>query len=153
MSEVSGSSWWQTLPGLLTALGAVLTAVTGLVLALNQIGFFSSTRVPNPSVDRPPAEVGQGGPKQGPSFDCKTNRNLVEQAICGDAELSAKDLALDDLFLQVRDRLSGEPRANLVEVQRIWVSKRNQCRDPGMAACLGQSYDARIRELEAAGRH
>jgi uncharacterized protein len=77
----------------------------------------------------------------------------VEQAICADAELSAKDLALDDLFLQVRDRLSGELRANLIEAQRSWVSKRNQCRDPGMAACLAQSYDSSIRELEAAGRH
>ena len=64
-------------------------------------------------------------------------------------------MPLQLLFLQVRDRLSGEPRTSLVEAQRISVSKRSQCRDPGMAACLRQSYDARIRELEAeaAGRH
>ena len=31
-------SWWQTLPGILTAVAATLTAVTGLVVALNQTG-------------------------------------------------------------------------------------------------------------------
>jgi uncharacterized protein len=77
----------------------------------------------------------------------------VEQAICADAELSAKDLNLNALFLQSRDRLSGEPRDNLIEAQRNWVSKRNQCHDPGMVTCLAQSYDARIRELEAAGHN
>jgi hypothetical protein len=30
--------WWQTLPGMMTALGAVITALTGLLLALNQVG-------------------------------------------------------------------------------------------------------------------
>ncbi len=39
----NGSSWWTTLPGLLTALAAIITAVTGLVLALNQIGLFGSS--------------------------------------------------------------------------------------------------------------
>jgi uncharacterized protein YecT (DUF1311 family) len=153
MSEISGSSWWQTLPGVLTAVGAVLTALTGLILALNQIGVFGGSHAPSSNVDRPPTEVTHSGPHQGPSFDCKTDKSPVEQAICGDAELSAKDLALDDRFHQVRDRLSGQARADLVEAQRIWVSKRNQCHDPGMAACLTQSYDTRIRELEAAGRH
>jgi eukaryotic-like serine/threonine-protein kinase len=34
-------SWWQTLPGIFTAAAATLTAITGLILALNQIGVFS----------------------------------------------------------------------------------------------------------------
>lgn len=33
-----GHGWWSTLPGILTAAAAVLTAVTGLVVALNQAG-------------------------------------------------------------------------------------------------------------------
>ncbi|HEX9320569.1 MAG TPA: hypothetical protein VF913_00415 [Xanthobacteraceae bacterium] len=151
MSEVSGSSWWQTLPGVLTAVGGLLTAVTGLVLALNQIGVFS-THTSSSRPDRPPSVVVDHRQQQGPSFDCKTDRGLVEQAICGDAELAARDLVLDDLFLKERDRLSGQARADLLEAQRIWVGKRNQCRDPGMAACITQSYDARIRELRAAAR-
>jgi hypothetical protein len=37
------ASWWQTLPGMLTAAAAVVTAVGGLVLALSQAGFFTRT--------------------------------------------------------------------------------------------------------------
>jgi len=41
MDDKSGSTtWWQTLPGILTAVAALLTAVGGLVLAFHQAGFF-----------------------------------------------------------------------------------------------------------------
>jgi hypothetical protein len=40
--------WWQTLPGLLTAAAAILTAVTGLLVALNQIGLFHHAQPPAP---------------------------------------------------------------------------------------------------------
>jgi hypothetical protein len=39
-TEPRPNSWWQTLPGILTAAGAIITAVTGLVIALNQAGLF-----------------------------------------------------------------------------------------------------------------
>lgn len=38
--------WWQTLPGLLTAFATVITAVTGLLVALHQAGCFA--RSPQP---------------------------------------------------------------------------------------------------------
>jgi hypothetical protein len=34
-----GGSWWLTLPGLLTGAAAVVTAVTGLLLGLHQVGW------------------------------------------------------------------------------------------------------------------
>lgn len=34
-------SWWQTLPGILTAVAALITASTGLIVALNNVGVFS----------------------------------------------------------------------------------------------------------------
>jgi hypothetical protein len=37
-----GSSWWQTVPGTLTAIAAVITAVSGLVIALNHAGVIGS---------------------------------------------------------------------------------------------------------------
>jgi len=37
------SSWWTTLPGMLTALAAIVTAVTGLLLGLNQIDLFKES--------------------------------------------------------------------------------------------------------------
>ncbi|MGH3943230.1 MAG: hypothetical protein ACRDTG_32330 [Pseudonocardiaceae bacterium] len=42
-SGKSQNSWWTTLPGLLTALAAIVTAVTGLLLGLNQIGLFEGS--------------------------------------------------------------------------------------------------------------
>ncbi|HUK34822.1 MAG TPA: hypothetical protein VLV86_12955 [Vicinamibacterales bacterium] len=33
--STGGSSWWQTLPGVLTGLAAIITAVTGLIVAFN----------------------------------------------------------------------------------------------------------------------
>jgi len=33
-------SWWQTMPGILTAIAAMMTATTGLLIALNQVGCF-----------------------------------------------------------------------------------------------------------------
>jgi hypothetical protein len=197
MSEVSRATRWQTLPGALIALGVLLASITGLILALNQIGFFTSSPNANPPAPQvadhgspqapaprvadhgapqapaplvadgapqapapqvtdhgsPQAPAPQVVPVQGPSFDCKTNRRPVEQAICGDAELSSKDRALQDLYSQVLGGLSGQARTDLIQAENGWVTQRNQCRDPGMTACLAQSYDARIRELKAAAHH
>jgi hypothetical protein len=51
MSDEGRTRWWMTLPGLLTALAAVITAVTGLVVGLTQIGVFDrSSSDPSPSV-------------------------------------------------------------------------------------------------------
>jgi hypothetical protein len=33
--DLKPHSWWQTIPGILTAIAAVLTAVTGLIVAIN----------------------------------------------------------------------------------------------------------------------
>jgi hypothetical protein len=42
MAEEKPTSWWATLPGLLTAAAAVITAVTGLLLGLGQLGMFDA---------------------------------------------------------------------------------------------------------------
>src|SRR5262245_41759668 len=36
------TSWWQSLPGVLTAVATIITAVTGLIVALIQAGVISS---------------------------------------------------------------------------------------------------------------
>jgi hypothetical protein len=41
MSEQSSSkSWWQSIPGVITGITAAITAVTGLIVALKQSGWF-----------------------------------------------------------------------------------------------------------------
>src|SRR5215469_4683438 len=50
VTQSDSKSWWQTLPGLLTALAAVITAVTGLLVAVHQAGWFNHASTPSPSV-------------------------------------------------------------------------------------------------------
>src|SRR5262249_35840194 len=35
--------WWQGVPGIITALAALITAVTGLLIGLRQLGYFQTT--------------------------------------------------------------------------------------------------------------
>ncbi len=35
-------SWWQTLPGVITAATAIITALSGLIVAINQTGWFAA---------------------------------------------------------------------------------------------------------------
>ena len=44
MSEGDKPSWWQTLPGVLTAIAGVITAVTGLIVGVYQSGLMKSSR-------------------------------------------------------------------------------------------------------------
>lgn len=44
------SNWWQTAPGILTAIAALMTATGGLVLTLNQVGCFDKTNSKNEKV-------------------------------------------------------------------------------------------------------
>ena len=48
--DSKSQGWWHTLPGFLTAVAAILTAVAGLVVALHQTGFFDGK--PPPSSQR-----------------------------------------------------------------------------------------------------
>jgi len=43
-------SWWQTLPGILTGLAAIITAVTGLILAFNRTGNRSEPAQPSSAI-------------------------------------------------------------------------------------------------------
>jgi TIR domain len=155
MSEVSG--WWQSLPGVLKIVLTIAVAgVLALVFTLDRIGLFTGRKGPTPQIaDRgaPQSPAPQIVPVQRPSFDCETDRKPVEQAICGDAELSSKDRVLHDLYIQILGGLSGQARTDLIQAESDWLNKRNQCHDPGMAACITQSYDSRIRELHATARH
>jgi hypothetical protein len=60
-------SWWSTLPDLLTALAAFITAMTGLMAGLYQTGILGSKAKPvaeisQPDPKGPPAERGQSLP-------------------------------------------------------------------------------------------
>jgi hypothetical protein len=50
-AESKSSNWWQTMPGVLTAIAGMITAIAGLVAALHQTGLFSAPQAePAPSI-------------------------------------------------------------------------------------------------------
>ena len=65
------SSWWQTIPGILTALAAAATAVGGLLVTLDRIGLIGdrSGSAPTPSTGNAPAVQGSStaGQDAGPA--------------------------------------------------------------------------------------
>ncbi len=49
MATGKPTSWWTTLPGVLTALAALVTAGTGLMLGLHQVGLIGASTPQSPS--------------------------------------------------------------------------------------------------------
>ncbi len=81
-----------------------------------------------------------------PSFNCRSARTSVEQAICDDPELAAKDRRMARLY----ERAGGSRFGPVDPTQRGWLAARDACgRAAGAAlqACLHGAYDGRIREL------
>jgi len=68
--------WWQTVPGILTGVAAIITAVTGMVLAFNAIRQArSGGDVPKPVISSPPI-VSASAPSAG--ADAVTSVTLPE---------------------------------------------------------------------------
>lgn len=60
--EPKSQSWWQTLPGIFTAMAGIITAIAGLVVALYQAGFFQHNRpetLPAPSAPLTTTSISQ----------------------------------------------------------------------------------------------
>lgn len=106
------------------------------------------TAAPSP---QPPAQSNPPQPpaqtSRYPSFDCKTNHQPDEIAICNSGSLSYLDLQLDELYRALRIRLGKDEQARLAEEQNAWVSERNSCR--GDESCLTKTYEARIAQLQS----
>lgn len=51
--EKSKGSWWQTAPGILTAIAGIITAVAGLLVTLHQIGLLGTKESPTFQVTSP----------------------------------------------------------------------------------------------------
>lgn len=45
-NDIKSTSFWQTVPGMLTAFAGIITAIAGLILALYQIGFLGGAKSP-----------------------------------------------------------------------------------------------------------
>lgn len=86
---------------------------------------------------------------RGPSFNCRYARTSVEEAVCTEPGLAAKDREMAALFYRT---LSVEPgRSGAIEgTQSSWRAARDACARRGgraLADCVDEAYDARIRDL------
>ncbi|MEC5385205.1 hypothetical protein VVD49_05690 [Uliginosibacterium sp. H3] len=68
MAEQTTQSWWQTLPGIMTAAAGCISAITALIIALHQAGLFKAedkAAEPSPAAvlaaEPPAAGVHKGG--------------------------------------------------------------------------------------------
>ncbi len=66
-NESNSPKWWQTITGVLTASTAIITAITGLMVALHQTGWLTKTPspvAPESSVSRPVESKGESAPSK-----------------------------------------------------------------------------------------
>lgn len=63
----------------------------------------------------------------GPTFNCAKAQGKVEQAICADAGLAARDRALADAYKAAAAKAKGKLADTLRAEQRGWVKGRNDC--------------------------
>ena len=70
--EEKSKSWWQTLPGVIAGLTAIVTALAGLVVAVKQTGWFGPQSLPHvagpkdTAPTQPPASSPMTSPSQSP---------------------------------------------------------------------------------------
>ncbi len=79
------------------------------------------------------------------SFDCQSaHLSAVEKGVCGNQTLSDLDSKLEAFYATVKANASSTQAAELVEAQRGWIKRRNQCLD---YSCVLEAYRTRIVEL------
>ena len=83
--------------------------------------------------------------ESGPSFDCANAKPGSEQLICAKPELAELDKIVARYYLALKSHLVEDRKEALVEAQRHWIAKRDQCAKN--VQCLDSIYKNRISEL------
>jgi len=120
-------SWWQTLPGILTGIAAIITAVTGLIVVFNRTGNRSEDPRPasvsapivaqpgSPAASRTPGPGGGAGRAQSIALPALSRVKLaggVADITILSAEIEPLDLERRSLKLKVRYLNGGRYPAN-----------------------------------------
>ena len=92
----------------------------------------------------------------GPVFDCAKAEHEIELLICGDAELQARDRAMNEVYQQALAALkqvdAGGPEtiSELRATQRGWIGGRNDCwKADDKRRCALDAYEQRTAYLQA----
>jgi hypothetical protein len=73
-------SWWQTIPGILTGVAAIITAVTGLIVVVNRAGGRAEERV-SPASQSVPGGPASGSRGPSPSSDATSRGDAQSVAL------------------------------------------------------------------------
>lgn len=86
-----------------------------------------------------------------PSFDCgKVESGSIPALVFDDAELSALDRQLAEVYAAARAKASNEHPPRLKAEQRGWIKGRDDCwKSTDLRGCVAESYRLRITELQA----
>src|SRR5215468_2355321 len=93
-------SWWQTLPGILTAVAGIITAATGLIVALNQAGALSSKEKTVSPTPAPTATLAAATPD-------KTRTDVITDVNELERKLGAANIKLSTGTVADRERVIG----------------------------------------------
>ena len=109
MAEEKPTNWWATVPGLLTAAAAVITAVTGLLLGLGQLGVFDA----NMPVTAPGSPIGAGSPEPGSPASASSkptpgNGTGLAVSLPAERKYRSADVEYEILDAQVRPDVAGK---------------------------------------------
>lgn len=87
----------------------------------------------------------------GPSYRCGgVEPGGIEAMICGDAELSALDRRLADVYAEASKKAANERPKLLPTEQRGWIKGRDDCwKSADERGCVRDEYRRRIAELQA----
>jgi hypothetical protein len=102
-------AWWTTVPGLVTALAALITAATGLLLGLNEVGLLDSTSDQSPSqvVTSDPGGPSGGGTSAGsPTGDASSSS--YEVSLAYGEPMRVGDIAYEVLEASARPDADGQ---------------------------------------------
>lgn len=86
---------------------------------------------------------------QGPSYDCRAARGIIETLICEDPGLAAQDRQMAEVYAAAERKASNEFPSVLKPEQRGWAKGRNDCwKSEDRRECVSESYRLRIAELQ-----
>lgn len=82
---------------------------------------------------------------KGPSFRCAGLLSRVEDMICTDSQLAARDRQAADQFTKAMKQASTDQQARLRAIGRQFLADRNHCADP---ECVSQAYQWYLDDID-----
>ena len=118
MSEAKSQSWWHTVPGMLTGAAAVITAVSGLLIALSQAGWLGGGDKADDASTQTVAETSSPAPQQtqpaksssgsgAPTLALAMQQVKIGQGVFTFRDVATEQRTADQIGLRINVRLQN----------------------------------------------